>query len=149
MSVGIVIALLAQEGDDISNLQPPKEEAPKEISVTSQTIPVAPKDGTSDLSPSSPTPTQLAVPHAMHSRPLFPSVYRLFKEHNVAKPDAIKGTGVRGMLTKGDVLAYLGKASSPTGTFKKIKSETKPEVEKVEKPKVILTRYSQGKLSPP
>jgi len=28
------------------------------------------------------------------------------------------GTGVRGMLTKGDVLAYLGKASGPNGTFK-------------------------------
>lgn len=51
----------------------------------------------------------------------------------------IKGTGVRGMLTKGDVLAYLGKASSPTGTFKE-KGEKLPELKeapkKAELPKV-------------
>jgi hypothetical protein len=29
-----------------------------------------------------------------------------------------QGTGIRGMLTKGDVLAFLGRASGPTGTFK-------------------------------
>lgn len=37
-------------------------------------------------------------------------------------PEKIKGTGVRGMLTKGDVLAHLGLASSPMGTFKETKS---------------------------
>lgn len=45
---------------------------------------------------------------------------RLLTEHHVSAKDAkkIKGTGVRGMLTKGDVLAHLGLASTPTGTFK-------------------------------
>ena len=36
-------------------------------------------------------------------------------EADIAK---ITGTGVRGMLTKGDVLAHLGLASAPTGTFR-------------------------------
>jgi hypothetical protein len=35
----------------------------------------------------------------------------------------IKGTGVRGMLTKGDVLAFFGKASTPTGTFKHVSTK--------------------------
>jgi pyruvate/2-oxoglutarate dehydrogenase complex dihydrolipoamide acyltransferase (E2) component len=56
--------------------------------------------------------------HISHSRPLFPSVSRLLQEYGVQDPEKIKGTGVRGMLTKGDILAFLGKASSPTGTFK-------------------------------
>lgn len=43
---------------------------------------------------------------------------RLLQGYGVQDPEKIKGTGVRGMLTKGDVLAFLGKASSPTGTFK-------------------------------
>jgi hypothetical protein len=45
-------------------------------------------------------------------------VARLLQEHSVQDPGKINGTGLRGMLTKGDVLAFLGKASSPTGTFK-------------------------------
>jgi hypothetical protein len=39
-------------------------------------------------------------------------------EYDIPKPSEIKGTGVRGMLTKGDVLAFLGKASGPMGTYK-------------------------------
>jgi len=45
-------------------------------------------------------------------------VHRLLLEHNVTNADKIKGTGVRGMITKGDVLTFLGKASGPLGTFK-------------------------------
>ena len=56
--------------------------------------------------------------NAEHSRPLFPSVHRLLLEHPVTNLEEIKGTGVRGMLTKGDVLTFLGKASNPLGTFK-------------------------------
>lgn len=72
---------------------------------------------------------------------MFPSVARLLQENDVADIEAIKGTGVRGMLTKGDVLAYLGKASGPTGTFKQ-NTQTLPELKqapkKVEEQKVCL-----------
>lgn len=60
---------------------------------------------------------------------------RLLIEGNVADAEAIPGTGVRGMLTKGDVLAYLGRASSPTGTFKEAKKEVS-EPKRVEEVKV-------------
>ena len=117
MPVGKAIALLAEEGDDISNLQPPVEEAKPEP--TQQSPPSEPATAKSESAPtpSTSTPSQPHT-HLEHSRPLFPSVLRLLQEHNVASVDKIKGTGVRGMLTKGDVLAHLGLASGPTGTFK-------------------------------
>lgn len=52
-----------------------------------------------------------------HSRPLFPSVLRLLQENGISDASKIKGTGVRGMITKGDVLTFLGKASGPLGTW--------------------------------
>ena len=115
--VGKVIALLAEEGDDISNLEPPAEEA--KPGPTQQSAPAEPATPKSE---SAPTPPILTPSHSHkqfeHSRPLFPSVFRLLQEHNLDSVDKIKGTGVRGMLTKGDILAHLGLASGPTGTFK-------------------------------
>ncbi|KAF8061633.1 pyruvate dehydrogenase X component [Lyophyllum atratum] len=133
--VGKVIALLAEEGDDISNLQPPKEEKPepKQEASTPSPPPSEPAKATPTETPSpSPPPSQ---PSPSHSRPIFPSVHRLLLEHNVTNPENIKGTGVRGMLTKGDILAHLGKASSPTGTYKEPPSvpvEITKAAEKVE-----------------
>lgn len=46
---------------------------------------------------------------------------RLLTENNISDLSSIKGTGIRGMLTKGDVLAHLGKASHPLGTYKSFK----------------------------
>lgn len=117
MPVGKVIALLAEEGDDISNLQPPAEEAkPEPVQQSAPSEPAPPK---SESAPASSTPNPShSHKHYEHSRPLFSSVLRLLQEHNVDSVDKIKGTGVRGMLTKGDVLAHLGLVSGPTGTFK-------------------------------
>ena len=121
--MGKVIALLAEEGDDISNLEAPKEETPapqsKEASFSDSSSPLPQKTESDSLhfggthEPHSHSHVPLE-----HSRPLFPSVHRLLLEHNITNPKKIKGTGVRGMLTKGDVLTFLGKASSPLGTFK-------------------------------
>ena len=117
MPVGRIIALLAEEGDDISNLQPPVEEAKPEPTQQS-----APAELATPKSESTPAPSTSAPSHSHkqieHSRPLFPSVLRLLQEHDLDSVDKIKGTGVRGMLTKGDILAHLGLASGPTGTFK-------------------------------
>ncbi|XP_006458560.1 hypothetical protein AGABI2DRAFT_190833 [Agaricus bisporus var. bisporus H97] len=111
--VGKVIALLAEEGDDISNLEAPKEEQNQKAGSTPPPPPTP--------QPAQPTESQPTVHHGpppSHKRPLFPSVQRLVLEHGITSLDAIKGTGVRGMLTKGDILTYLGKASGPTGTYK-------------------------------
>jgi len=123
VSVGRVIALLAEEGDDISNLEAPKEESAP-----------APKAETSAATPSSPpasqTPPEPVLEpntrshHPTHSKHLIPSVVRLLIEGGVTNAEVIKGTGVRGMLTKGDVLAHLGRASNPFGTYKPPQKET-------------------------
>lgn len=94
--------------------------------------------------PPRPSATQAPTPkpkhHISHSRPLFPSVARLLQEYGVRDPEEIKGTGIRGMLTKGDVLAFLGKASSPTGTFKQTQLNTGSEAPKVAQVRVEKVR---------
>ncbi|KAH9977301.1 single hybrid motif-containing protein [Lactifluus volemus] len=123
--VGRVIALLAEEGDDISNIEPPADEpTPTKSSACS-----SPNSAT-------PTPTPNIKHYISHSRPLFPSVARLLQVYNIQDPEKIKGTGVRGMLTKGDVLAFLGKASSPTGTFNLVQSKPGSEAPKSTEAKV-------------
>lgn len=112
--------MLAEEGDDISNVEAPAVEessAPKTSepspSKSSSPPPSEPKQAASEKSSEPKHAPQL-------SKPLMPSVLRLLTDYDVSTKDAesIKGTGVRGMLTKGDVLVHLGKAKTPTGTFK-------------------------------
>jgi pyruvate/2-oxoglutarate dehydrogenase complex dihydrolipoamide acyltransferase (E2) component len=135
VQVGRVIAILAEEGDDISNLEVPKE--------GSKSAPPPPKLETqaTPLPPQAPTPAPKASHHPKHSKHLLPSVIRLLIEGNVADAEAIPGTGVRGMLTKGDVLAYLGRASSPMGTLKEAKKEA-PTPQKVEQVKVCRIAHT-------
>ncbi|KAJ7778605.1 single hybrid motif-containing protein [Mycena maculata] len=116
--VGKVIALLAEEGDDISNLEPPKEDASPRRKQQAESSSAPPPAQESKPSPPAPASHAHSSTPPSHSRALFPSVHRLLMEHGIAKPSEIKGTGVRGMLTKGDVLAFLGKASGPLGTYK-------------------------------
>ncbi|KAG6334882.1 hypothetical protein ID866_4206 [Astraeus odoratus] len=120
--VGKIIALLAEEGDDISNLEAPKEEAkPSPTGQPSSPSPPSPPPGTPQKS--EPVDEKKAAHHPTHSKPLLPSVLRLLVEHSVSDPEAIKGSGVRGQLTKGDVLAYLGMASSPNGSYKELEQD--------------------------
>ena len=137
VSVGRVIALLAEEGDDISNLEAPKEE-PKS----------APTQNPETSAATSPPPSQTPEPaqpktythHPTHSKHLIPSVVRLLIEGGVTNAEVIKGTGVRGMLTKGDVLAYLGRASNPLGTYKPPQKETAAPAKTEPPAKVRLTQ---------
>ncbi|KAL1681192.1 single hybrid motif-containing protein [Schizophyllum commune] len=122
--VGKVIALLAEEGDDISNLEPPKEDdapAPKKEEPAAKSSSASPAPPPS----ASPSATAPAEPKAAahdyhppaHDRPLFPSVHRLLAENNITDLSKITGTGKLGMITKGDILTFLGLASGPLGTF--------------------------------
>lgn len=116
--VGQVIALLAEEGDDISNLEAPKDAAPPPAPESPAAPPTTDAKSAPSSSEASAPPQAHSGAHPTHARPLFPSVLRLLQEHGVADTAKITGTGVRGMLTKGDVLAFLGKASSPQGSCK-------------------------------
>ncbi|KAJ3976574.1 single hybrid motif-containing protein [Lentinula raphanica] len=122
VKIGKIIALLAEEGDDISNLQPPQEEvsAPRQeaSSSSSSSTPPPPSSSPPKTSHEPVAPQQSHSEPLSHSGPIFPSVYRLLAENIIQDASQIRGTGVRGMITKGDVLAFLGKASGPLGTFK-------------------------------
>ncbi|KAG8217234.1 single hybrid motif-containing protein [Butyriboletus roseoflavus] len=133
--VGRVIALLAEEGDDISNLQAPKEE-PKSASASKPETSAAasPSPPSSSLTPEPAQQPKTHVHHPTHSKHLMPSVVRLLVEGGITNAEVIKGTGVRGMLTKGDVLAYLGRASNPLGTYKLSPKETAAAPAKTEPP---------------
>ncbi|KAF5379912.1 hypothetical protein D9757_007183 [Collybiopsis confluens] len=117
VKIGKIIAMLAEEGDDITSLQPPAEDTePSAAQAETATPPSPPPPG------ASPEPTAHHQPHSTepisHSGPIFPSVHRLLAENGISDLGKITGTGVRGMVTKGDVLAFLGKASGPLGSFK-------------------------------
>ena len=106
--VNKTIALLAEEGDDISNLEVPKEESPQ---------PEPSKKEETKEEPSKPEPKEEGPVQNNFTRPLFPSVARLIEEYHISDAESkIKATGPHGMLTKGDILAFLGKARSPFGT---------------------------------
>lgn len=132
--VGKTIAMLAEEGDDISTVEVPTEDA--KPASKAESVPKEKKESAPETSPSgtsgktqkaesAPPPSSSSASSTHHEapdlgRPLFPSVARLLIENGVTAEAAksIKGTGMRGMLTKGDVLSFLGKASGPMGTYK-------------------------------
>ncbi|KAF8334036.1 single hybrid motif-containing protein [Cantharellus anzutake] len=115
--VGKVIAILAEEGDDISNIEISEKVSSPQPKNVDPPSPIEPSSPPSLASQSFHEPNH-KLP--FHSRPLFPSVQRLVLQNRLLAHDlrSIKGTGVRGMLTKGDILAHIGKASSPWGTSK-------------------------------
>jgi len=138
--VGQIIAFLAEEGDDISDIEVPKQlvAPPKPKQEASSQSPAV---DTSVQTTPQPSESPILLSHALpsHARPLFPSVHRLLLENNISDPGKIPGTGVRGMITKGDVLTFLGKASGPNGTFKQSPSpieEATKHLQKKEEVKV-------------
>ena len=118
VQVGTRIAVLAEEGDDISSLEIPAEEtspqqqpqaseAPKEEAQSSKPAESAPSETPS------PAPRKEGKPQKQ-TYPLLPSVAHLIKENGIdeAKVGDITPTGPNGRLLKGDVLAYLGKVNA-------------------------------------
>jgi len=146
VQVGQLIALLAEEGDDISNLEVPKSSEasskPAEKSASQSSSPSASSSSTSpSASTSSTTEAKQSESQPIkidHSKPIFPSVMRLLQENGIS-PNKVKGTGIRGMLTKGDVLAFMGKASSPTGTWKAVDPSPIPKSIPKPAPKELTT----------
>jgi len=126
--VGKIIAMLAEEGDDISNIDVPSEQP--SASAAPEKEGYKPSSLTASHPAPPPSSSAPSASHApikvIHDRPLFPSVVRLLQENGVSDAKKLKGTGIRGMLTKGDVLAHLGLASNPLGTAKQAKPASSP-----------------------
>ncbi|BGP28243.1 pyridoxine biosynthesis protein [Rhodotorula toruloides] len=126
VQVGKLIAILAEEGDDLANIEVPSEEAAAASSPADSKSEAGPTSPTASdapaRSPATPSPTPSAIhAHPHHSKPLLPSVLRLLALNGIQDASEIKGTGHNGVLTKGDVLAFMGKISSPRGSMPKEK----------------------------
>ncbi|KAK4243764.1 hypothetical protein C7999DRAFT_35893 [Corynascus novoguineensis] len=123
VKVGTRIAVIAEEGDDISSLEIPPDETPQAANPAAE----APKPQT-QATPATPTtesaqstsPPKAAVKPGgktlNKSYPLLPSVARLLKENGLDESalSGITPTGPNGRLLKGDVLAFLGKINANT-----------------------------------
>lgn len=120
VQVGTRIAVIAEEGDDISSLQIPADEsaqATKAPEAPTTQAPAAPEPG--PALPTSAPPRASGKPEKKASGrtyPLLPSVAHLLKENGLDE-SALAGitpTGPNGRLLKGDVLAFLGKINTRT-----------------------------------
>ncbi|KAI2623829.1 pyruvate dehydrogenase protein x component [Hypomontagnella submonticulosa] len=114
IQVGTRIGVVAEAGDDISQLELPADEQPAqkgakkdEPSRQQESQEVAPEK--KDAAPK--RSGEKAPPQKY---PLYPSVEHLIKEHKLDESaiSEMTPTGPAGRLLKGDVLAYLGSVSS-------------------------------------
>jgi len=121
VQVGTRIAVIAEEGDDLSSLEVPADESPKQHS--------KPAESPETQTPATPAPTAAPASSSAakstskpahkgpaRTYPLYPSVHHLLKENGLDDSIAkdITPTGPNGRLLKGDVLAYLGKINADT-----------------------------------
>lgn len=117
--VGSRIAVIAEEGDDISALEVPKDQSPKPEAASApaeapkKDEPV-PKEERTAASGASKGAGAKAGKAQKQTYPLYPSIVQLLHENGIdaSKADEIPATGPKGRLLKGDVLVYLGKAKS-------------------------------------
>ncbi|KAK4167585.1 putative pyruvate dehydrogenase complex protein [Cladorrhinum sp. PSN259] len=118
VQVGTRIAVIAEEGDDLSALEVPADESSKQSKAAEAPETKAPAHPAPAAEPSaSSAPKPASKPSRkgpVRTYPLYPSVHHLLKENglddSVAKD--ITPTGPNGRLLKGDVLAYLGKINA-------------------------------------
>ncbi|ORX56959.1 hypothetical protein DM01DRAFT_1406397 [Hesseltinella vesiculosa] len=105
-AVNSLIALLAEEGDDLSNVEIPQDDAP------------APAAAAVEEKQQAAPAVNVAVAltpmdhHALDTsglkKPLSPSVLGLVLRHHIKDLSAIKASGPGGRILKGDVLGHLG-----------------------------------------
>lgn len=117
IKVGTPIAYIAEEGDDIANLEYPPLKNAEEVKPASAAAPQPtqpPPTPAVKSAPAAPS-TSSGSTAANTSQQLFPSVLLLLEQNNISREDAFKNipaTGPNGRILKGDVLAYLGKISA-------------------------------------
>jgi hypothetical protein len=127
VQVGTRIAVIADEGDDISSLEIPPEDSepaskpPEDVKKVAAEEEAEPKQEPKSLPRPEPTdtpkdsqPPPLAAAGQSTKYPLYPSVAALIHEKHLSDSDVAKipATGPQNRLLKGDVLAYLGSIPS-------------------------------------
>ena len=105
VNVGKTIAVLAEQGDDISTLELPAEDA------EAASPPTPPSKDESDSKPADEAQNQGSSEHnaSLHFTDTYsPAVLRLLQQYGIKDPKPIPTTGPQGRLLKGDVLAHVG-----------------------------------------
>ena len=105
VGVGRIIAVLAEEGDDLSSVDIPTEGVESQESGKASAL-----DEESPQKTETSTENQLAG-HILRQEFVEiypPAVLRLLQEYGIEDPKAIHATGPHGRLLKGDVLAHVG-----------------------------------------
>ncbi|EPY49722.1 pyruvate dehydrogenase X component [Schizosaccharomyces cryophilus OY26] len=122
--VGKEIAIIAEEGDDLSKINLPDASSTTEKSENLKT----------PTEPSSLQTSSHADSSSSQSTPLLPSVAYLLHLHKIQDPSVIPATGPRGRLLKGDVLSFIGeiKKDAPGSVQKAIQKLEKLDFSKVE-----------------
>ncbi|GAA5813985.1 hypothetical protein MFLAVUS_007475 [Mucor flavus] len=144
-AVNSLIALLAEEGDDISSVEIPAEEEQ-----------VAAPASEKKEKPVAVTPQPTITPISHHDvdtsqlkKPLSPAVQSLVLKYGIKDLGSIKASGNGGRILKGDVLAHLGlikpkPAPKPTFSIAPPRDQIVfAQVKKVEKKQVIPTFISK------
>ncbi|KAI7936358.1 hypothetical protein MJO29_015661 [Puccinia striiformis f. sp. tritici] len=113
ITVGEVIAVLGDHSDDVKGTV----NVPLEWNSSNKSPNI------DQVSSSDPIDHSQANPHGQVIKtilPLSPAVNRLLHDLGVKDATKIKGTGLRGRLTKGDILTHFKKVTSPLGTASKM-----------------------------
>jgi hypothetical protein len=138
IKIGTLIAILAEEGDDLASLSadsfdssvdsspPPSADAASSTPASSSASSPTPESSYQSNNPSLPQSSSSssstpAHSHGdfTHSRPIAPGVMRLLLNQStlsVEKISEMKGSGPGGRLTKGDVLKAMGKIETVWGS---------------------------------
>ncbi|EOO04427.1 putative pyruvate dehydrogenase protein x component protein [Phaeoacremonium minimum UCRPA7] len=123
VQVGARIAVIAEEGDDISSLEIPADESPKpkeSKESSSKPEPSKPEEAQAESSKPAPEMKESGAKTVRKAQkqtyPLLPSVAHLLHEKGIdeSKISEMTPTGPNGRLLKGDVLAYLGAIAEKT-----------------------------------
>ncbi|KAI0383096.1 pyruvate dehydrogenase protein x component [Hypomontagnella monticulosa] len=114
VQVGTRIGVVAEAGDDISQLELPADEKPAQKEAKKEGAPQQQESQGAASSQKAAAPKRSGEKAPPQKYPLYPSVEHLIKEHGLDESaiSEITPTGPAGRLLKGDVLAYLGSVSS-------------------------------------
>lgn len=104
VNVGKIIAVVAEEGDDISYVEVPTDEGQ---SAQTSTEPVNEEHQPEQPQEVAATTTESKPKHDYDAH-YTPAVLSLLQQYGVENPKKIPHTGPQGRLLKGDVLAFVG-----------------------------------------
>jgi pyruvate/2-oxoglutarate dehydrogenase complex dihydrolipoamide acyltransferase (E2) component len=106
VKVGKMIAMLAEQGDDLSAIVVPNEEDVGEPPTNNVEIKTKTNDGQTSSKDSS---REMSIENVHISGFYPPAVLRLLQEFRIEDPSVITPTGPQGRILKGDVLAHIGR----------------------------------------